>query len=86
MEKSIYSEDYALFLQLLRDVRTKVGITQEELAERLKQTQSFISKVERGERRLDIVELMAFCKALGISFQYFVTQFEKLLNTKGDKS
>lgn len=79
MEKSIFSEDYALFLKHLRNTRNKARLTQQDLAELLGQTQSFISKVERGERRLDIVELRAFCKALGISFPLFVTQFDKLL-------
>jgi transcriptional regulator with XRE-family HTH domain len=86
MEKSIFSKDYALFLQHLRETRNTTGITQEELAKRLGQTQSFISKVERGERRLDIVELRAFCVALDISFSSFVTQFDKLLDKKGVKS
>ena len=82
MEKSIYSNDYALFLRHLKETRKKAGVTQEQLAERVGQTQSFISKVERGERRLDVVELRAFCKALGVSFPSFVTQFDKLL-TRG---
>jgi transcriptional regulator with XRE-family HTH domain len=84
MEKSIYSNDYALFLQHLRETRNKAGLTQEQLAELLGQTQSFISKVERGERRLDVVELRAFCNALGVSFPSFVAQFDKLL-AKGRK-
>lgn len=82
MEKSIFSKDYALFLQHLRETRKAAGFTQEELAERLGQTQSFISKVERGERRLDVVELRAFCIALDVSFSSFVTQFDKLLKKK----
>ena len=59
MEKTIYSQEYALFLKLLRDTREKLGLTQTELAERLGQTQSFVSKVERSERRIDVVELRA---------------------------
>lgn len=84
MEKSIFSKEYALLLQHLRDAREKAGLTQEQLAERLGQTQSFVSKCERGERRLDIVELRAFCKALGISFPSFVAQFDRLLTTSKD--
>jgi transcriptional regulator with XRE-family HTH domain len=82
MEKTIYSKEYALFLQHLRETRKKAKVTQEDLAERLNQTQSFISKCERGERRVDIVELRAFCDALGVSFPSFVAQFDKLLVEK----
>lgn len=75
MEKSIYSDDYRIFLQLLRQAREAADLTQEEVAERLGQTQSFVSKCERGERRLDIVEANAFCDAIGASFPEFVAEF-----------
>ena len=80
MEKSIYTREYSLFLEQLKNAREKKGLTQIEVAEKLGQTQSFVSKVERGERRLDIVELRAFCSALGISFTTFVGQIEKVLS------
>jgi len=76
VEKSIFSKEYALFLQQLRSVRTKAGMTQAQLAAKLGRTQSFVSKCERGERRLDIVELRAFCRALGISLTEFTISFE----------
>jgi len=80
MEKSIYSQEYSLFLELLRNARENKGLTQTEVAERLGQTQSFVSKVERGERRLDIVELRAFCAAIDIGFPTFVARIEKTLH------
>jgi transcriptional regulator with XRE-family HTH domain len=46
--------------------RTKANITQSDLAKKLKKPQSFVSKYENGERRLDVVEFIAVCKALGI--------------------
>jgi len=79
MEKSIYSKDYGLFLRLLREARENAGVTQEQLGQRLHQTQSFISKCERGERRLDVVETRAICKALGISLADLVKDFERAL-------
>lgn len=82
MEKSIYSDGYSLFLQQLREARQQAGLTQEQLAERIYQTQSFVSKCERGERRLDIVEVRAFCLALGVSFPAFITQFAEILSRK----
>jgi transcriptional regulator with XRE-family HTH domain len=81
MDKSIYSREYEIFLRRLRAARRGAGLTQAQLAERVDQTQSFISKCERGERRLDIVEARAFCIAIGISFPRFVAEFEKEIAT-----
>lgn len=80
MEKSIYSHDYSLFLEQLRSAREARSMTQAQVAERLQQTQSFVSKVERGERRVDIVELHAFCIALDLPFVPFVAKVEKLFS------
>ena len=77
MEKSLFSKSYTLFLRHLRTKRRRAGLTQAELAKRLGETQSFISKCERGERRIDVVELRAFCKALGISFTAFVKRLDR---------
>lgn len=79
MEKSIFTKKYTIFLSQLRAVRTAAGLTQEQVAERLGQTQSFVSKCERGERRLDIVELRAFCQAIGISLTDFISQLETIM-------
>lgn len=79
MEKSIYSKEYSLFLEQLRNAREEKGLTQTEVAERLGQTQSFVSKVERGERRIDIVELRAFCSTLKVPFLEFVATFDSTL-------
>ena len=76
MEKSVSSEDYKLFLRRLRAERRRAGVTQEELATRLKETQTFVSKCERGERRIDVIELRAICKALGTSFTAFVKNLD----------
>ncbi len=76
MDKSLFSRDYETFLRRLREVRRRAGLTQVQLAERLGQTQSFVSKCERGERRLDLVEVRAFCIAMGVSFASFVAEFE----------
>jgi transcriptional regulator with XRE-family HTH domain len=88
MEKTIYSEEYLHFLQYLIQVRKNAGITQIELAERLGKgaTQSFVSKCERGERRIDIAELRAFCLALGTSFPDFVRDAENALEVATNTS
>jgi transcriptional regulator with XRE-family HTH domain len=77
MEKSIYSREYAVMLRLLKEAREKAGITQVDLARRLKQTQSFVSKIERGDRRIDIVQLRTVCMICGLSLPEFVKRLEK---------
>lgn len=77
MEKSVFTSEYDLLKTLLRETRKRLGVTQEELAERLGETQSFVSKCERGERRLDLVQLQWFCRALGIPLTEFVEEFAR---------
>lgn len=64
---------------LLRQVRNEAGLTQADVAERVGQPQSFISKYESGERRLDVLELRAVCSAIGVSLPDFVKRLEQLL-------
>ena len=82
MEKSIYSRDYQVMLRLLREARIESGLTQVELAKRLKLTQSLLSKIERGDRRLDLAELRSFCRAIGIGLIEFVGRVERELTKR----
>lgn len=66
MTRSIYNHEYRLLLALLMEVRDATGTTQAALAARLGNTQSYVSKCERGERRLDVMELIRWCEALGV--------------------
>lgn len=77
MDKTIHSRDYAVFLNLLRAARERAGLTQEEVASKLNETQSFVSKCERGERRLDIVEIRLWCMALNISLCELMKKFDE---------
>ena len=79
MEKSLFSEAYRKFLAQLRTARKNAGVTQIELAKRLRETQSFVSKCERGERRIDVIELRAFCQGIGISFNDFTKRLDRQL-------
>lgn len=63
---SIYSNDYQLVIKALRDARIARGITQQEVASAFGRPQSFIAKVESGERRLDVVEFVCFCRAVNV--------------------
>lgn len=60
---------------LLRQVRLDANLTQLQLAEKIGQTQSYVSKYENGEQRLDLIELEVVCKALGISLTDFVERY-----------
>jgi transcriptional regulator with XRE-family HTH domain len=82
MEKSIHSAGYAVFLKVLRKAREDAGLTQTQLAQRIGETQTFVSKCERGERRVDVVELRTFCQAFGLSLKQFVAVLEKSLRPK----
>ena len=80
MEKSIYTREYQVLLRLLRETREAAGVTQMELAKRLAQTQSFVSKVELGDRRLDLVQLHTILTALGAGLGEFVARYEAALS------
>ena len=79
MEKSLYSENQKKFQQLLRDLRERAELRQEDVADSLEVPQSFVSKYESGERRLDILELRSVCEVLGLSLSKFCLKLEKLI-------
>ncbi len=68
---SIHSSQYKRFLRRLRAARDQAGLTQVQVAEAFGQTQSFISKCESGERRVDVVELKAFANLYKKPITYF---------------
>jgi transcriptional regulator with XRE-family HTH domain len=79
MERITSPADQKKLQVLLRAVRIKAGLTQEEVARRLGRPQSFVSKYETGERRLDILELRQVLAALGLPLKEFVRTLEALL-------
>jgi transcriptional regulator with XRE-family HTH domain len=79
---SLHEASYRLLLERIRSARRAADVTQAALAKKLGTDQSFVSKYERGERRLDVVELRAICLALGIDFVNFLSAFEKELKEK----
>ncbi|WP_321145051.1 helix-turn-helix domain-containing protein [Pseudomonas extremaustralis] len=62
--KSIHSAPYIHLLELLIERRNAAGLTQSQVADRLGRPQSFVSKFERGERRLDVIEFLEVCRHL----------------------
>ena len=77
MDKSIYSSEQERLCALLRQIRTDAGLRQADVAKRLDRPQSFVSKYEAGERRLDLVELRQVCEAMGVSLIDFARMFEE---------
>ncbi len=72
MDKTIQTKEYARFIEKLRKARLEAGLRQIEVAKKLKRPQSYISRVESGEYRLDILEVKRFAKIYGKSVDYFV--------------
>ena len=77
MATSVHSREYRIFLDLLKKARKTSGLTQEEVAHALGRHQSFVSKCESGERRVDVVELKKFAELYGKSLSYFVSSRSK---------
>ena len=72
MEKSQHSNAYKRLTAALRKAREDAQLTQAEVAERLGLYASFVSKVESGERRIEVVELAQFCKLYGVGLVEFL--------------
>jgi transcriptional regulator with XRE-family HTH domain len=67
-----YAKRYALFLERLRRAREESGLTQVEVARRLSRPQSYVSKCESGERRIDVIELEQFAILYRKAVNYFI--------------
>ena len=70
--RSLHSEAYQRFLMRLRRARRAAGLTQWEVGRRLGRPQSYVSKCESGERRVDVVELVEFAKLYSRRLDFFV--------------
>ena len=77
MANTDYTTAYELLRTLLKTVRDSKGMSQAELAEELDVPQSYISKYETGERRLDFVETMEVLDALGKDAATFIREFRR---------
>jgi transcriptional regulator with XRE-family HTH domain len=76
MQKSQHTRKYDRLLEALRRARKAAGLTQLDVARRLRVYDSYISKCESGERRIDVVELAEFCRLYGV-------KVAELLHTAG---
>ena len=64
------------FLSLVRQMRIDAGLRQADLARKLGEPQSFVSRYESGDRRLDVLELRQICEVLGVSLADFITRLD----------
>ncbi|MFA5287553.1 MAG: helix-turn-helix transcriptional regulator [Candidatus Omnitrophota bacterium] len=72
MEKTIYSKEYGVIVDKLKKARREAKLDQKGAAKRLKRTQSYVSKMENGQCRLDILQLKEIAKAYKKSLGYFI--------------
>lgn len=77
MPKSAFTRKHDHFRRLLTDARHRAGLTQAELAKRLGRPQSFVSKFERGERRLDVVEFLDVAHALSVDPLRLIAEIDR---------
>jgi len=77
VRKSIGTREHAKLASLLRDLREEAGLSQKELGALLDAKQSFVSRMETGQRRMDLVELSTIARALGSSLADIVRRFER---------
>ena len=71
---SVHSRRYQSFLARLREARQEAGLTQVQVAKALRKPQSFVSKCETGERKVDAVEFAEFAKLYGTTMEELVSR------------
>jgi transcriptional regulator with XRE-family HTH domain len=74
MKKTIYSEEHKYLIEQLRKARKEANFEQNEVAKLLSKTQSYISKIESGQRRVDLVQLREFAKIYKKPLNYFISR------------
>lgn len=72
MAKTIYSDEHELLVKQLKKARKEAGLNQEDIAKLLGKTQSYVSKIESGQRRVDVIQLKEFAKIYKKSLDYFI--------------
>lgn len=66
MKKTLFTPEYAKLIEWLKDARAERGLTMRELAAELDVPHSYVGKVEQCERKLDVLEYVRYCEALGV--------------------
>lgn len=76
MKRAVPLAFKAKLIACLRGMRINAGLTQAQLAAKIDQPQSYVSKYELGEKRLDLYQLKTICKACGVKLAFFITTVE----------
>jgi len=79
MSNRLWDKKQNAFREAIKEARINSEFTQAQLAKKLKKPQSYVSKYERGERRLDFVEVMEVCKACSLSIEKFTSTYSNNL-------
>ena len=72
MNNTIYSNDHKYLVKQLKNTRKEIGLDQGEVADLLDKTQSYISKIESGQRRIDVIEVKKWAKIYKKDINYFL--------------
>jgi len=72
MSKTIYSKDHKFLVEQLKKARNEAGLGQKDAAEILCKTQSYLSKIESGQRRIDVIQLKEFARVYKKPLEYFI--------------
>lgn len=83
-KKKLYSDEYQALLALLRETRKAAGKSQVEMAAELGVAQSFVSKCERGERRVDLIDLLRMLRVMGAAPDRFLAQLQERFPPRSD--
>ena len=84
MQKSTHTDEYKELLKLLVEERDAAGLRQSDIGRLFAFGQPGISKIEHAERRIDVIELRVYCRALGMTLPEFVGKLEDRLARLGD--
>lgn len=79
MKKRIYIAQRGHLVNLLREMRVKAGLTQMDLAAHIEKDQTYVSRYESGQRKLDVLEVREICQVIGTTLEEFVKRLEGVL-------
>ena len=73
---TLYTKENEILTRLMREMRVAAGLTQAACAEALGKPQSYVSKIEGGTQRIDLLQLREYCSVCNVSLTAFVKRFE----------